>query len=106
MTPPFKAAFGIARHGHHRNVRSVASQRASTREARWSLQAKKRVRCLRTPFFAESEKSLLPGLEPVIHFCPVHHVPPLLQVVGAAILIFQVVSMLPNVVAQDRVKAL
>src|SRR5271157_6182802 len=33
-------------------------------------------------------------LEAAVHFCPVHHVPPLLQVVAAAVLVFQVVRVL------------
>src|SRR5271167_5229810 len=52
------------------------------------------------------ERALRPALlEAAIHFRPVHHLPPFLQVVAAAVLVFQVVSVLPHVVAQRRVGA-
>src|SRR5208283_2418549 len=53
------------------------------------------------------EQALCPALlEAAIHFRPVHHLPPSLQVVASAVLVFQVVSVLPHVVAHDREKAL
>src|SRR5882724_8980336 len=38
----------------------------------------------------------------LVDLVPVHHVPPGFQVVRAAVLIFQIVGVLPNVVAKDR----
>src|SRR3954469_23791610 len=40
-------------------------------------------------------------LEPLIDFRPIDDVPPGSQVVGTLVLIFQIVSMLPNVIAQN-----
>ena len=34
---------------------------------------------------------------------PIHHIPPCLEVVASAILIFQVISVLPDVIAKDDV---
>mmetsp|Transcript_91474 Transcript_91474/g.230702 ORF Transcript_91474/g.230702 Transcript_91474/m.230702 type:complete len:289 (+) Transcript_91474:263-1129(+) len=41
-------------------------------------------------------------LVPSVHLVPIHHVPPRLDVVGPSELVLQVVSMLPDVTAQDR----
>ena len=45
------------------------------------------------------------GVAPV-DFVPVHYVPPGGEVFGAAVVVFQVIRMLPDVVAEDRIKAL
>src|SRR5271166_4099983 len=45
---------------------------------------------------------LLGGVEALGHGVPVDHVPPGLEVVGPAVLILQIVGMLPDVVAHDR----
>ena len=47
---------------------------------------------------------LMALLEALVDFRPVDHVPPLFQVVGAAVLVLQVVGVLPDVVAHDREK--
>src|SRR5689334_14944329 len=44
----------------------------------------------------------LPSLEPFVHLGPVDDVPPCADVVGTAILIFQVVRVLPDIDAEDR----
>ena len=49
---------------------------------------------------------LLYGLEALVDFFPVHDVPPGLQILGTAIVVFQIVGVLPNVVAHDGVQAL
>ena len=40
--------------------------------------------------------------EAFVHLGPVHHVPPRGEVVGATVLILQVVGVLPDVGAEDR----
>src|SRR5690242_534978 len=54
---------------------------------------------------ARSPCVLLAGVEAVFHFFPVHYIPPRRQVVRAAVLIFQIVGVLPNVAAHYRVFA-
>src|SRR3984957_6360516 len=48
----------------------------------------------------------LESLEPLIDFVPINHVPPRCQIFGAAIVVFQVVGMLPDVVAENGEQAL
>src|SRR5437879_6141807 len=45
-------------------------------------------------------------LEALLHFRPVDHRPPALQVFGPAVLVLQIVRMLPNVVDEQRILAL
>lgn len=40
-------------------------------------------------------------LIPIVNSIPVHHIPPLCQIFGAAVLIGEVVGVLPEVVAED-----
>ena len=47
-------------------------------------------------------KERLRVCEPLVHFIPVHHAPPGLQVVRAAVLVFQVIGVLPYVISQNR----
>ena len=42
----------------------------------------------------------------VVNLCPVHHVPPRRKIFGPAIVVLQIVRVLPNVVAHDREQAL
>src|SRR5438067_7076371 len=58
------------------------------------------------PEFQSTATSHQPLLESLLHFPPVHHVPPRLQIIGADIFVFQVVGVLPNVVAHDGPVAL
>src|SRR5438034_7798747 len=46
------------------------------------------------------------GVEPFFHFLPVDHIPPRGHVIRAAVLVFQVIGMLPNVAAHYRELAL
>jgi len=39
--------------------------------------------------------------ETLVHFVPIHHVPPTLQIIGAAILVLQVVRVLPHIHAKN-----
>src|SRR5579872_1408559 len=48
----------------------------------------------------------LESLEALIDFVPIDHVPPRCQIFGAAIIVFQVVGMLPDVVAENWEQAL
>src|ERR1700724_3507269 len=48
----------------------------------------------------------LESFEAVIHFFPVDYVPPRREVFGAAVVVFQVVGMLPDVVAENGEQAL
>src|SRR5258708_37007610 len=43
--------------------------------------------------------------EGLVHFSPVDDVPPRGEVIGAAVLVLQIVGVLPNVVAEDGVEA-
>src|SRR6516165_671181 len=49
---------------------------------------------------------LLCLVEALVDFGPVHYVPPGGEVVGALVLVLEVVGVLPDVVAEDGVKAL
>src|ERR1017187_7988443 len=54
-------------------------------------------------------RGLLAGLgvgEALVDFVPVDNVPPRGEVVGAAVVVFQVVGVLPDVVAEDGVEAI
>src|SRR5581483_5473902 len=42
----------------------------------------------------------LPALEPFVHFAPVDHIPPRVNVIGPAILVLQVVRVFPHVDAE------
>ena len=44
--------------------------------------------------------------EAVVDFIPVNYVPPCREVFGAAIVVLQIISMLPNVVAENGEQAL
>ena len=46
---------------------------------------------------------LFAGLVALVDFVPVDYAPPGLQVFGAAVVVFQVVGVFPDVVAEDRV---
>src|SRR5689334_5219791 len=48
-----------------------------------------------------SERTNSPVVTPA-HFLPVHRVPPRLEVIRAAVLVLEIVGMLPHVVAEDR----
>src|ERR1700732_4503149 len=50
-------------------------------------------------------QTALLGREALVHFRPVHHVPPRGDVVGPAVLVFQVVGVLPDVDAEHRLLA-
>lgn len=58
------------------------------------------------PFWLVSGLLLLRLFEAFVHFVPVHRVPPRRQILRPAILIFQVVRVLPHVVAQNGEVAL
>src|SRR5579883_1275104 len=59
------------------------------------------------PFSRSALSSLsLNLLQLLIYFVPVHHVPPGRNVFGPAVLIFQIVRVLPDVEAQHRLLAL
>ena len=45
-------------------------------------------------------------LEALVHFFPVDGVPPVGQILGALVLVLQIVRMLPDVVAKNGVAAL
>src|SRR5205809_5770495 len=46
---------------------------------------------------------LLPGCVVILGcFAPIHHVPPCLEVIGAFVLVFQIVGVFPHVAAEDR----
>src|SRR5580704_7409136 len=42
----------------------------------------------------------------LVDFVPVHYAPPCGEVFGTAVVVFQVIGMLPDVVAEDGIKAL
>src|ERR1019366_112035 len=50
-------------------------------------------------------ESLLRGVEALLDFSPIHDIPPRAHVLDPAILVFEVIGMLPNVKAQNRVLA-
>ncbi len=50
--------------------------------------------------------ALLGLIEALVHFFPVHGVPPCSKVVGTFVLVLQVIGVFPDVVAKDRVQAL
>src|SRR5205807_1447441 len=50
--------------------------------------------------------SLLAGDKPLLHFVPVHYVPPRVDVIRAAVLVLEVVRVLPHVEAHYRGLAL
>src|SRR5688572_29123004 len=45
------------------------------------------------------------AFQQAIHFRPVHHVPPRPKIIGPAVLVFQVVGVLPHIDAEDRLLA-
>jgi hypothetical protein len=56
-----------------------------------------------TPQADEVPGLLLPAGEALADFLPVHHVPPGSDVFGTAVLIFQIVGVLPHVEPEHRV---
>src|SRR5437763_3446381 len=56
----------------------------------------------RTPKPESRIPRLLPCGKPLLHFVPIDHVPPRADVVGAAVLVLQVVGVLPDVEAKHR----
>src|SRR5207245_11766767 len=48
----------------------------------------------------------LEGFVTLVDLTPVDHVPPLSQIFGPAIVVLQIVGVLPDVVAEDRIKPL
>src|SRR5258705_7047001 len=46
--------------------------------------------------------SLLTGVKPLLGFLPVHHVPPGVEVIRAAVLILEVIGVLPHIHADHR----
>src|SRR5260370_24003851 len=54
----------------------------------------------------EQNKLLLSRSEPLVDLIPVNNVPPGRQIVRPSVLVLEVVGMLPDVIAQDRVQTL
>src|ERR1022692_301125 len=71
-----------------------------------SLEPEKQDLTFSSPCSLLPSSLLLGRCKPLVDLGPVHHVPPCFQVLGTQVLIFQVIGMLPDVVAEDRVQAL
>jgi len=70
------------------------------------IQCKKPKGHLRRPFGLWNEEVLLLGMgEALVDFVPVDDVPPGVEVVRAAVVVLEVIGVLPDVVAEDGVEA-
>src|SRR6058998_1375900 len=108
------AASAAASDGSNRNASAIAIRIAArpalnrknftpaSRETSISVNAMPMPRCARnSDRTTDRDLSVLPGLQTLVHFRPVDDVPPRVDVVRPAILILQVVRVLPDVDAHD-----
>lgn len=52
-----------------------------------------------------STSARLRGLNPTVHLVPVDNIPPIIKIVGSTVLISQIISVFPNIVAEDGIVA-